>query len=257
MVTLTGRSLPLLFTLLLGACSSTGTSDPPTAEEEPEQSTQLFANPMYDVGPDPWVTQVDSTYYVTYTTGRDLKLIRTRRMSQLGGDGALERTVWRPPATGMNSAEIWAPELHYLSGVWYIYYAASDGDNENHRMWVVSNASANPLTGTWTDEGELGLPEDKWAIDGSPVEIGGQLYFAWSGWAGDVNVRQDIYLAKMDSPVSVSGPRVMLLQPEEDWEKNGTDPEVTEGPQFLAHGGRQFMFIRPEGAGETGTASVR
>ncbi len=232
----------LALPMLVFACNAPDEIGTLPPKEEVLDTIKYFTNPVYDVGPDPWVIERDDQYYVTYTTGRSLKLIRTDKMSQLRSNRSVERTVWTPPATGMNSDEIWAPELHYLDGAWYIYYAASDGRNENHRMWVVRTTSAEPLTGTWESLGELELPDDKWAIDGSPVDIGGQRYFAWSGWEGDVNVRQDIYLAKMDSPTRVSGPRVMLLRPREEWERNGTNPEVAEGPQFLAHEGKQFMF---------------
>ena len=33
-----------------------------------------------------------------------------------------------------------------------------------------------------------------------------------------------------------------MLTPEADWETNNSDPEVTEGPQFITHDGRTFMF---------------
>jgi GH43 family beta-xylosidase len=239
----------LLLCFLALNCNKT---EPTTAPEEEEVAANTFTNPVFNVGPDPWVFQKDDNYYVTYTTGRNLKLIKTKKMSTLNSTAATSRVVWNPPASGMNSAEIWAPELHEINGTWYIYYAGSDGNNVNHRMWVVSNDSADPLIGTWTDEGEIELPDDKWAIDGSPVRIDGQWYFAWSGWEGDINVAQNIYLAKMDSPTEVSGERSLLIRPEADWETNGTNPTVTEGPQFITHEGRQFLFYSAGGCWRDG-----
>ncbi|MBC6995117.1 glycoside hydrolase family 43 protein [Neolewinella lacunae] len=235
----------LLFCLSSWGCTNpeetTVVVDPPT--EQPK----TFTNPVYNVGPDPWVIQHDSTYYVTYTTGRNITLIATKRMSELNTGNAQARVVWTPPATGFNSKEIWAPELHRINGVWYVYYAASDGENRNHRMWVLANDNLDPLTDNWEDLGELELPDDKWAIDGSPVEIGGQRYFAWSGWEGDVNVRQLIYLAEMETPTRVVGDRVKILEPTENWEKNNVSPEVTEGPQFLQRGDFVFLFYSAGG----------
>ena len=214
----------------------------PSVTPPPAERVETFANPVYRVGPDPWVFQQDSTYYVTYTTGRNITLIETSKMSALNTSATQAKVVWSPPASGMNSDQIWAPELHEIDGSWYVYYAASDGNNNNHRMWVLANRNADPLTGNWEDLGELELPDDKWAIDGSPVEIGGRRYFAWSGWAGDTNVRQNLYLAVMDSPTEVTGERVMILTPTADWETNDAFPEVAEGPQFITHDGRTFLF---------------
>ena len=228
------------------ACDPSGGDAPAVPEPQPEPEA-TFYNPVYEVGPDPWVFQEGDTYYVTYTTGRNITLIETAKMSGLRTAEARSRVVWSPPASGMNSSQIWAPEIHRIDGVWYVYYAASDGNNDNHRMWVLSNADADPLSDNWEDRGELELPDDKWAIDGSPVEIEGQWYLAWSGWEGNTNVQQDIYIARMVSPTEVTGERVRILQPEADWERNGTDPRVVEGPQFIVHDNKLFLFYSAGG----------
>lgn len=227
--------------ILSGMLFATGQQDAPVI---PDQSDKTFVNPLVTLGPDPWVLQKDGWYYVTHTTGRDLRLYRTRAMSRLRE--AEMKTVWTPPATGMNARQIWAPEIHFFDGRWYFYYAADDGDNANHRMWVLENASADPFTGTWVDKGKLALPDDKWAIDGTAFENNGQLYFLWSGWEGDVNIQQNIYIAKMTDPTTVEGKRVLLSVPEQQWERHG-EPKVNEGPQYLAHGGRHFIFFSASG----------
>lgn len=204
-----------------------------------------FTNPLLTSGADPWVEQKDDWYYFTHTTGRDLRLYRTKKLSELAN--AERKTVWTPPAAGMNSKQIWAPEIHYLDGKWYFYYAADDGLNENHRMWVLENDSEDPFTGTWVDKGELRLPDDKWAIDGTVFEHDGQLYFLWSGWEGDVNLQQDIYIVKMSNPWTSEGPRVRLSEPEHDWEKRGGKPAINEAPQFLYKGGKMFIIYSASG----------
>lgn len=205
----------------------------------------VFTNPLLPSGPDPWVIQKDGWYYFTHTTGKDLRLYRTKKMSDLRN--AEVKTVWTPPATGMNSKQIWAPEIHFIEGRWYFYYAADDGLNENHRMWVLENTAEDPFTGVWTDKGKLELPGDKWAIDGTVFEHNGQLYFLWSGWEGDVNVRQNIYIAKMKNPWTVQGERVMLSTPELAWETKGGTPAINEGPQFLRKGDRMFIVYSASG----------
>jgi GH43 family beta-xylosidase len=204
-----------------------------------------FTNPLLTSGPDPWVEQMDDWYYVTHTTGQNLRLYRTKKMSDLRN--AEVKTIWTPPATGMNSKQIWAPEIHFIQGKWYFYYAADDGMNENHRMWVLENASQDPFTGTWVDKGELELPGDKWAIDGTAFEHGGELYFLWSGWEGDANVRQDIYITKMANPWTAEGDRVLLSKPEFDWETRGGTPAINEAPQYFERGNRLYIFYSASG----------
>lgn len=77
--------------------------------------------------------------------------------------------------------------------------------------------------------------DDKFAIDGTIMELSGRRYFLWSGWAGYENVRQDIYLAEMISPIEVMEEKILLSLPELDWEKNG-NPLVNEGPEVIIRG---------------------
>lgn len=232
----------LLLLCLAGyACKTTGqgqlTPTPPVVQ--PADTVGRFQNPVLAPGPDPWVAQRDGFYYVMHTTGNNLRIYKTRSMSRLSA--ARPVTVWTPPATGPNSRNIWAPELVSVNNVWYIYYAADDGADRNHRMFVLENTAQDPTTGTWTDRGKLALPDDKWAIDGSLLALNNQLYFAWSGWENDLGGRQDIYACKLTNPYTVApGARIRLSTPDYAWEKNGFG--VNEGPEFLVNGNRVFLI---------------
>ncbi len=201
-----------------------------------------FTNPLLPVGPDPWSIYHEGYYYYTNSTGNSLKLWKTRGISQL--KDAPSKVVWRPPATGPNSHDIWAPELHFFRGKWYFYYAADAGTNASHRMWVLENSSPDPLEGTWVDMGQITDATNRWAIDGSVFENKGQLYMVWSGWDAEGNGRQDIYLAHMRNPWTIDSPRTLVSKPTYAWEKYGdlTDPndpahvDVNEGPEVIHHG---------------------
>ena len=231
----------MLLLVLLLACKD---DDSRSQNTTPSQEHK-FTNPLLTSAPDPWVTQSGEWYYFTHTTGNSIRLYRTKSMSDLANAEA--KTIWSPPATGMNSKHIWAPEIHFIQNKWYFYYAADDGENKNHRMWVLENESADPFTGSWTDKGKLLLPDDKWAIDGSPFEHNGELYFVWSGWQGDVDVQQSIYIVKMSDPLTPVGERVLISEPEYDWEKAGGSTTVNEGPQFLSKGGNAFLVYSASG----------
>jgi len=207
-----------------------------------------FYNPILQSGADPQVFAKDGWYYCMTTTG-NLTLRRTRKMAEL--EHAETKVIWTPPETGMWSNSIWAPEIHFLQGKWYVYFAADDGDNANLRMYVVENATGDPFQGKWVLKGQLKPATDRWAIDGSVFEDNGNLYFIWSGMAGkEENVAQNIYIAQMENPWTIKGDRVLISTPEFDWESKGastSEPKVNEGPIMLK--GIDKLFITYSASG--------
>lgn len=213
---------------------------------------QSFTNPLLPAGADPWCIYKDGFYYYTNTTGRNITLWKTKNIADL--KTAEKKVVFTPPATGEYSKQLWAPEIHFLRGKWYIYFAADSGDNKDHRLFVLENAG-DPLGGQWTMKGKLSTPDDKWAIDGTVYEQRDSLYLLWSGWKGDTNGQQDIFIARMDNPWTVSGERVIISSPTLPWETHGdlTDPNdvphvnVNEGPQILAKGDKIHLIYSASG----------
>lgn len=227
------------------SCSLENSSNTGSELNESLEKDSLFLNPIHTSGPDPWVFQTEDAYYLTFTTGVNLTLYKSDHMSSL--TNAQVKVVWTPPESGPNSKDIWAPEIHRVEDSWYIYYAADGGDNQDHRMFVIQNNHENPLQGEWEDMGQLDLPDDKWAIDGTIFKHKEELYFLWSGWDGDVNVMQSIYICKMKDPLTPTGDRVLLTSPEFDWETNGVNPMVAEGPQVLVHEDHLFLIYSAGG----------
>ena len=204
-----------------------------------------FTNPLLPSGADPFSFYKDGFYYYTHTTANTIDLWKTRNLADL--KSAEHTTIFRPPAGTHFSKHIWAPEIHFLQGKWYAYFAADSGKNEGHRMYALENASADPMKGEWTFKGRVADPSDKWAIDGNLFEYKGQLYMIWSGWEGDKDARQDIYIAKMKNPWTIDGHRVMLSKPEYEWEKSGQKVIVNEGPQALMHKGKLMIVYSASG----------
>jgi GH43 family beta-xylosidase len=215
------------------------------------QST--FTNPLLPSGADPWSIYKDGYYYYTNSTGRNITLWKTKNLAQLST--AEKKVVFTPPEGKEYSKELWAPEIHFLQGKWYVYVAADSGHNKDHRMYVLENASSDPLQGEWKYKGKLTTPDDKWSIDGSVFEHRKQLYFIWSGWEGDKNGQQSIYIAKMKNPWTIEGKRVLISKPELNWETVGDlgkdqdvqHVNVNEGPQFLQHGNKLFLIYSASG----------
>ncbi|MCK7553992.1 family 43 glycosylhydrolase [Chitinophaga sedimenti] len=205
-----------------------------------------FQNPLINASrPDPFVAQKDGYYYFMYTRGNNIGLRKTTSMSLLAN--APESVIWTPPAGTAYSSNIWAPELHFLAGKWYIYFAANDGTGDSHRMFVLENPNADPMTGTWTFKGKIFDSSDQWAIDGSILTVGSNMYFIWSGWESTASrYKQYIYLATMSDPWTISGPRVKISSPTNTWEKhepNSIGAGVNEGPIMLQKDASSPVFI--------------
>ena len=134
-----------------------------------------------------------------------------------------------PPPDTDHSSELWAPELHYIHGRWYVYYAAADPSrgNKSHRMFVLGGpqgGDSDPCGGSSGGEWEFlgrvrGMPPDQWAIDGTVFELNDKLYFAYSGWplgldvdsiidgdrrigGGFADLMQELYITQLEDPIT-------------------------------------------------------
>jgi len=215
--------------------------------------TKTFTNPLLSSGADPWSIYKDGFYYYTHTLGDSIVIWKTANLAEL--KTAARKTVFVPPPNTAYSKQLWAPEIHFINSKWYVYFAADNGNNNNHRMYVIENESADPFEGAWVFKGKVSDPSDKWAIDGSVFAHRKQLYMVWSGWEGDQNGSQEIYIAKMKNPWTIEGRRVQLSSAVYDWENHGTlnDPynpphvAVNEGPQILKNKKNLFLIYSASG----------
>jgi hypothetical protein len=80
---------------------------------------ETFTNPLLPQGSDPWAIYKGGYYYYMQTTGDNLTIWKVRNLADL--NSAQGQVVWKPRAGLPYSKDIWAPELHFLKGKWYIY----------------------------------------------------------------------------------------------------------------------------------------
>lgn len=209
---------------------------------------EKFTNPVQPHANDPYVLRDGSDYLYCYTLGNGVAVTRSSKLHEIAPseDGA----VYRAPEGTPWSKEYWAPELHKMGGRYYIYVAADDGNNENHRMYCLVSTTDDP-TGSYEMVGKISDASDKWAIDGTVLKHSGEHYFIWSGWEGDENVAQNLYIAHMSSPTEIDSERVLLSTPEFDWEKRGSGnglPTVNEGPAILQRNGATHLVYSASGS---------
>ena len=203
-----------------------------------------FSNPIAPNANDPWLILHEGYYYYCLSYKGGVSVAKIENIYDL--DKAEPVNIWTPPVDTMYSRDLWAPELHYINYDWYIYVAADDGKNENHRMYVLKGTTQNPLD-KFEFVGQIKDDTDKWAIDGTVMQYKGMLYFIWSGWEGDVDIAQDIYIAEMSDPCTISGKRIKISSPELDWEIIGK-PIVNEGPVAIERNGLMHIVYSASGS---------
>ena len=194
-------------------------------------------------GQDPWVVPFENSYLLVQSKANNRKIVVRQFANVWHMEHYREMVVWSPPSRGSDhGAQIWAPELHALNGRWYIYYAASDGRIRNHRMYVLE--AKHPL-GPYRELGKIFDPQhDVWSIDMTVLQHDGGLYAVWSSWEGpNTGSFQNLYIAPMSDPSTISGERRLISRPEHGWEM--TVGAVNEGPQVLRNpagdAGRLFI----------------
>jgi len=225
-------------------------------------SQETFSNPIIARGADPSVAFVAGNYYLVQSgcphTGAT-PVICVRKAASLPELGLTKPVpVWTAPESGPNSHNIWAPEIEYLNGRWYIYYAADPDLNPHHSLFaLVPRDPSNPL-GAW-QEADTGVPsggfpldwKSNWAIDPSVFEgSDGRLYLLFACRQDNSNAKpgnsQSICISAMSDPLHlepnpVTGKRVVALSyPTRSWENRFFPTQ--EGPFGFTRNGVDYIL---------------
>jgi GH43 family beta-xylosidase len=206
---------------------------------------RTFQNPL-GPGADPFVIRYGDYYYLTMTSGSNVSIRRAKTLEDIHPSNPASESVlaWDPPNDQPYAHDVWAPELHQLNGKWYIYVAASDGIDANHRMHVLERDAVDPF-GPFVYKGEVQVPTDLWAIDGTVLQWQGKAYFIWSGWPTASGGQQNLYIAEMSNPWTLVGDRALLSTPSFSWERHGLP--INEGPEVLIHDGQLHIIYSGSG----------
>ena len=130
-------------------------------------SERTYTNPIHDgyLG-DPFVLEHNGEYYAYGTVplgGLSIPVLHSRDLTgwrPLGGALALEDVAFEA---------LWAPEVAYDNGVFYMYYSAGGAEGQGHKLRV---ATASHPAGPFEDSGEVLTPDDPFAIDAHPFRDG-------------------------------------------------------------------------------------
>jgi GH43 family beta-xylosidase len=202
---------------------------------------EQFTNPLIEQRADPWIYKHTDGYYYFSATVPEYDRLEIRRAETIQGLAVAEpKVIWRKRETGIMGSHIWAPELHYIDGKWYIYFAAGGAEHVwAIRTYVLECADENPLTGAWTEKGQLVTGDDEFVLDATTFEHNGTRYVVWSDEGPRAMKDNSLYIATLSNPWTLSGEKVLISTPTYPWEKRKF--WVNEGAAVLKRNGKIFM----------------
>ncbi|MEV7808836.1 family 43 glycosylhydrolase [Microbispora sp. NPDC088329] len=182
---------------------------------------------------DPEVTKKpDGTYLLAYTgDGVQLKTSADRTTWRNAGAAFPGGVSWAYGYTN-GSNTLWAPDITYVNGKYYMYYAASTfGSNHSGIFLATSTTGAS---GSWTNQGLVieSNTSDNWnAIDPNLVidDQGGWWLDFGSFWSGIKMVQLDPATGKRANGTILG--------------ISGRGGGATEAPFIYRHGGYYYQFV--------------
>ncbi|MFI7237599.1 family 43 glycosylhydrolase [Streptomyces cyaneofuscatus] len=213
----------------------------PAQAAAPAEPAVSYTNPLANQRADGQIHKhTDGYYYFTATAPEYDRIILRRATTIQGLSTAPETVIWTKHATGEMGAHIWAPEIHFIDGKWYVYFAAGRADDIwKIRMYALESSAANPLTGGWTEKGRIATPMDSFALDATTFTVGGTRYLSWAQKDPAIEANSNVYIAEMANPTTISGTPARLTVPTYSWETAGH--KVNEGPAFIQRGNKVFL----------------
>ncbi|MBN1402890.1 MAG: family 43 glycosylhydrolase [Opitutales bacterium] len=201
--------------------------------------------PLIEQRADPFIYKhVDGRYYFTASVPA-YDCIELRCSDRIAGLAEAEPVVvWRKPDSGPMSELIWAPEIHHNKGHWYVYFAAAPSREIKdslfqHRMYAICCKDSDPLNGKWSEPVQIKTPMESFSLDATTFTHKGRLYYVWAQKDTAITGNSNLYIAEMDTPVTLKTNPVMISKPEYDWETRGF--WVNEGPAVIVKNDKVFI----------------
>lgn len=221
-----------------------------------------YPNPFIIERADPFVTKgADGYYYFTASypafenvnSGYD-RIVLRRSKTVIGLQNAEEKTIWLAHKTGNMGAHIWAPEIHYIAGSYYIMFAAGDKEDVwRIRPYMLKCLGQNPMEDDYIELGMVkAFGDDKmsftnFSLDMTHFENNGKHYLIWAEYRADESV---LFMATIDpnEPNQLTSMPIMLSRPEFDWER--VRFKVNEGSAVIKNNDKIMVFYSASGTGE-------
>lgn len=204
---------------------------------------------------DPYVLKAeDGSYYFTASVPTYDRIILRHSDTLQGLRTAEEVTVWEKHESGVMSKHIWAPEIHYLFGKWYIYFAAGEQEDIwKIRPYVLECQGQDPMRDEWIELGKMQRAQEDefsfeaFSLDATVFENKGEYYYVWAEKVGVGRQISNLYIARMESANRLATVQVLLTTPDYDWERVGF--WVDEGPAVVKRNGKIYLTFSSSATG--------
>lgn len=213
----------------------------PSDTQEPAAET--FTNPIFNrTSPDPSMLYDGQTgyYYALFTSGDGVYLHRSETVEGFKEEKEVQCVFAVGEESGIYGC-VWAPEMHKIDGVWYIYTSGTvSTEKHDLHLFVLKSKTSDPFDG-FTFEGILN--PDFEAIDPTVyTHTDGKLYICYARLGGG-NI---LHLHEMASPTRLGERSVKIAEAELPFElravSQGISFRVNEGPYFVKNGDRLFII---------------
>jgi arabinan endo-1,5-alpha-L-arabinosidase len=179
----------------------------------------------------------DGTYFL-FSTGTNIDIrtstdrIAFRRIGSAFPAGA----SWTDSFTG-GSRHLWAPDISFHNGQYYLYYSASTFGSRNSAIFLATSSTAMP--GTWTNHGivvQTSNSSDHNAIDPNlVVDNSGNWWLTYgSFWTGIKMIRIDPATGKQHGSDTT---RHSIAQ------RPSSADGAVEAPFIVSNGGYYYLFV--------------
>ena len=224
-----------------GNCSSYIYSDTDLAFDKSVSGEIEFTNPIANYA-DPSVQYdaVTGYYYYTYSglygSDQAIYITRAANLCDIGCSDPI--LIWtaamQADGRGSELKSIWAPQLNFIDGRWYIYATCAESESDSAKrlpyVWV---GGEDPI-GEYAYHGTIDNYDPLVAIYLSPrlIEYGGKRYICNGGFyrESDRNGhQQSLFITELETPTSFKGDPVVIARPSKDYE----DHKILEGPIAL------------------------
>ena len=210
-----------------------------------------YTNPVYEgyLG-DPFVLKHNGEYYAYGTVPVSELTIPVLHSRDL--------VNWRPLGNALTLRgdafeALWAPEVAYDNGTFYMYYSAGGEEGQGHRLRV---ATASHPAGPFEDSGTVLTPDYPFAIDAHPFQDDDgrwYLYYCRDFLEPDEEGRvgTGIVVDRLVGMTRLAGERHTVVRPHADWQLYEEQREwygrvwdwyTVEGAFVRKHDGRYYCF---------------
>lgn len=199
---------------------------------------------------DPVIIRQDSTYYI-FCTGQGITsfsspdMIHWKQLQPVFN----KAPKWAVDAIPSFKGHIWAPDISFHNGKYYLYYAVSAFGKNTSCIGLVTNKTLNPASGNfkWIDHGKLiqSVPgRDMWnAID--PNLVMDEKKIPWlsfgSFWNGMKLVKLDSNLTAIAQPeewYTIAARKRDFILPD-----SVAGDAAVEAPFIYRHGKYYYLFV--------------